>query len=318
MELITLDAIREAQARIAGTAYHTPLIKAHTLEGVYFKPESLQPIGSFKIRGAYNKIAALSDEERARGVIAYSSGNHAQGVAYAARALGIKAVIVMPDSAPRIKIENTRSYGAQVVLYDMLTEKRDEVAHRLMTEHNYVLVPPFNDHFVIAGQGTIGLEIFADLPDVDLVLTPVGGGGLLSGVAAALKSLKPSVKVVGVEPAFAADAQASLRSGQIVKITPQDAQRTIADGVRTLAVEPITFAHLQQYADDILSVSEDELRASVREMVLMHKLIIEPTSALPLAAYRYHHDELPPARNVVLVLSGGSVDPAQLAELIVA
>ncbi|MBK8024126.1 MAG: threonine/serine dehydratase [Chloroflexi bacterium] len=316
MDLVTLAMLREAQTRLQHVVYHTPLIKSHVDAGVFFKPENLQPIGSFKIRGAYNKIASLSPEERARGVIAYSSGNHAQGVAYAARALGIHAVVVMPTSAPQIKIDNTRGYGAEVILYDPMRERREDVAGRLLAEHGYVLVPPFNDLFVIAGQGTIGLEIFADLPHVDLVLTPVGGGGLLSGVAAALKSLNPAAKAIGVEPAVAADAQASLKAGEIRSITPEQAAQTIADGVRTLHVEPITFANLQHYADGIITVSEDELRAAARRLILTHKLTVEPTSALPLAAYLYHRDELPPAQTVVIVLSGGSVDPRQLAELI--
>ncbi|MBL8132645.1 MAG: threonine/serine dehydratase [Anaerolineae bacterium] len=316
MEFVTLAMLREAQERLRGIAYHTPLIRSQADEGLYFKPETLQPIGSFKIRGAFNKIASLTPEERARGVIAYSSGNHAQGVAYAARALGIRAVVVMPTTAPQIKIESTRGYGAQVVLYDPLRERREEVAGRLQAEHGYALVPPFNDLQVIAGQGTIGLEIFADLPEVDLVLTPVGGGGLLSGTAAALKLLNPSVRAVGVEPEAAADAQASLKEGRIVTIAPQQAGRTLADGVRTLSVEPITFAHLQRFADAIVTVSETELVSAARRLILTHKLTVEPTAALPLAAYLYHRDALPPARNVVIVLSGGSVDPAQLARLI--
>lgn len=316
MEFVTLAMLREAQERLRRVAYHTPLIRSQADEGLFFKPENFQPIGSFKIRGAYNKIASLTPEERARGVIAYSSGNHAQGVAYAARALGIRAVVVMPATAPQIKIERTRGYGAQVVLYDPLRESREEIAGRLQAEHGCALVPPFNDLHVIAGQGTIGLEILADLPEVDLILTPVGGGGLLSGVAAALKLQKPSVKMIGVEPAVAADAQASLAAGRIMAITPQQAQQTLADGVRTLHVEPITFAHLQRYADAIVTVSETELVSAARRLILTHKLTVEPTAALPLAAYLYHRAALPPARNVVIVLSGGSVDAAQLARLI--
>ncbi len=315
-EQVTLAALREAQARIAGTAYHTPLIRSHLDAGLYFKPESLQPIGSFKLRGAYNRLAAMRDEERARGVVAFSSGNHAQGVAYAAQRLGMRAVIVMPRSAPRIKIENTRSYGAEIVLYDVATESREAIAQALQAQHGYILVPPFNDPYIIAGQGTIGLEIFADLPDVDLVITPVGGGGLISGVAAALKQLKPAVRVVGVEPEVAADARASLQRGEIVAITAADAQRTLADGVRTLALGDLTFAHVQAYVDDIVTVSETALKHAFRRLVLQHKLTVEPTAALPLAAYLSRRHALPAAAVTVLVLSGGSIDPAQLAALV--
>ncbi|MDX2161715.1 MAG: threonine/serine dehydratase [bacterium] len=316
MELVTLADVHAAAARLRGVAYRTPLIPAHAHDGVFFKPENLQPIGSFKIRGAYNKIASLSAEERARGVIAYSSGNHAQGVAYAAQKLGIRAVVVMPENAPQIKIANTRGYGAEVVLYDPLRERRESVAARLQADGGYALVPPFNDPFVIAGQGTIGLEIYADLPDIDLVIAPVGGGGLLSGTAVALKQLKPTVRVIGVEPAAAADAQASLREGRIVTITPEQAAQTLADGVRTLHVEPITFAHLQHYADDILTVTESELIDAARQILLTHKLMIEPTAALPYAAYLFRRDSLPNAARTVIVLSGGSVDPAVLARLV--
>ncbi len=315
--LITLDNIRQAAERIAGVARHTRLIPYHD-EGadVWLKPESFQPIGSFKIRGAFNRLAALSEAERANGVIAYSSGNHAQGVAFAARHFGVKAVIVMPSNTPSVKLEATRSYGAEIVIYDAVNESREEVAARLMQGRSMTLVPPYNDPYIIAGQGTIGLEIAADLPDVDLVLAPVGGGGLLSGVATALKSLKPDVKVIGVEPELAADAQASLRSGKIVAISAAEANRTIADGTRTLAMGDLTFEHVRRYSDGIVTVTEDDIGAAVRELLLKSRLVIEPSGALTMAAWLFRRAELPPARRVALILSGGNIDPAVLIDIL--
>jgi threonine dehydratase len=317
--MITLDDIYQARERIEALIHPTPLIACtgtRREEAIWFKPENLQPIGSFKIRGACNRVMALSPEERAAGVIAYSSGNHAQGVAFAAQRLGIKAVIVMPSNAPPNKVAATRAYGADVVLYDPAVERREEVTARLMQGQSWTLVPPFNDPYVIAGQGTIGLEILEELPDVELVLTPVGGGGLISGIAAALKSRKPDVKIVGVEPELAADAQASLRSGQLVEITPAEANRTIADGVRTLSLGDLTFAHIRRYVEDIVAVSESEIRAATRQILFEARLLVEPTAALPFAAWRYHRAELPPARQAVLLLSGGNIAPALLLELL--
>lgn len=322
MKLIDLADLQQAQQRLRGLARHTPLLPYPlpelTPEQVYLKPESLQPIGSFKIRGAGNRILALSEAERARGVLAYSSGNHAQGVAYAARQLGLKATIIMPTNAPRVKIAATRALGAEVILYDPALEKREAVAARLLANapEPPVLVPPFDDAHVIAGQGTVGLEIFADLPEVELVLAPVGGGGLLGGVGAALKLLKPSVKVIGVEPELAADAQASLQAGRVVEWAAADTNRTLADGVRTLALSELTFQHLRQYADAIVTVSEADLRAAARRLLLEARLVIEPTAALPLAALLRHRAALPPSRHTVLILSGGNADPATLAELL--
>jgi threonine dehydratase len=315
---VSLAEIREAQARIAEVAYHTPLLPGRRGQGVqtWLKPENLQPIGSFKIRGAYNRIAALSAAERQNGVVAYSSGNHAQGVAYAARQLGIAAVIVMPDNAPAIKVAATRSYGAEVVIYNYQTEKREEVAARIAAERGAVIVPPYNNRFVVAGQGTIGLEIFEDLPQVDLVFTPVGGGGLISGVAAALKHLKPSVRVIGVEPEFANDAQQSLRLGKIVSVTPGEAARTIADGVRTLSVGDITFEHIQAFVDDIVTVSEAAIYDALRRCATHHKLIVEPSGALPLAAWITHQAHYRQAQNVVFVISGGNIDPTLLKDML--
>lgn len=297
-----------------------PVLELPEVE-VWLKPESLQPIGSFKLRGATNHILALSPAARARGIIAYSSGNHAQGVAYAARHCGARAVIVMPTNAPQVKIAATRALGAEVVLYDPATENREELAARILAQNpGAALVPPFNDALVIAGQGTAGLEIAEDLPAVDLVLTPVGGGGLVSGVAAAVKALCPQAKVVGVEPELAADAQASFRAGRVVTWAAADTSRTLADGVRTTSVGDLTFAHLQALVDDIVTVSEAELRAAARRLLLQARLVVEPTAALPLAALLRHGPAgtglLPSARRVVLILTGGNADPATLAELL--
>ena len=318
--LLTLADIEQAQTRLRGLVRHTPLLPFGDEEAdgsqLFLKPESLQAVGSFKIRGASNRLLCLTPEERSRGVIAYSSGNHAQGVARAAQRLGIEAVIVMPTNSPKVKVAATRGYGAEVVLFDPATERREDVAARLMARKPYVLVPPFNDPYVIAGQGTVGLEIFHDLPDVDLVLTPVGGGGLISGVAVALKALRPGVKIIGVEPALAADAQASLRAGRVVGWSAADTNRTIADGVRTLEVGDLTFAHMQRYVDDIITVSEAEIRMAARRLLTETRLLVEPTGALPLAAYLYHRAELPAARRIVAVVTGGNIDPDLLHELL--
>ncbi|UYZ62748.1 threonine ammonia-lyase [Hymenobacter weizhouensis] len=317
--MVSLHDVQQAQARIAGTILRTPLLPFFGAGGegiIWLKPENLQPIGSFKIRGAANRILALTPEELQRGVIAYSSGNHAQGVAFAAQRLGIKAVIVMPTNAPRVKVEATRRYGAEVVLYDPAREKREDVAARLLEEQPYVLVPPFNDPYIIAGQGTVGLEIFEDLPSVDLVVVPVGGGGLISGTALALKALKPNVSIIGVEPELAADAQAGFRSGQIVELSAAETNRTLADGVRTLRLGDLTFAHIRQYVDDIVTVTEAEIRHVTKLLLMQTHLVVEPTAALALAALLHHRAELPAFQSAVAVLSGGNIDPELLTELL--
>jgi threonine dehydratase len=222
----------------------------------------------------------------------------------------------MPHNAPAVKMAATRAYGAQVVLYDPLTEKREDVAARLMQGQSWVLVPPYNHEEVIAGQGTIGVEIYQDLPEVELVLVPVGGGGLISGVATALQNLKPGVRVIGVEPELADDARQSLRSGRIVEYTAAQTGRTIADGTRTLSVGDLTLAHMQHYVDDIITVSEASIRRAVRDLLLKHKLLIEPSGALAYAAWHSQRDALPAAKHVALVLSGGNIEPALLADIL--
>src|SRR3979411_933474 len=267
-QMVTLADIRAAQTLLRGIAVRTPLFEwtaASDQRKLYLKLENLQPIGAFKLRGAYNKLASLTDEERRRVVISFSSGNHGQGVAYAARALGVKAIIVMPGNAPKNKIEATAALGAEVIAVGPGSEERRLRAEQLAAEHGYAIVPPYNDEKIISGQGTIGLEILEDVPNVGTVLVPVGGGGLISGVAAAIKlstggpSSSP-IKGGGVEPEFAADARASLRSGRIVSSPADQVSQTLADGLRTQSVGVINFEHIQAYVDDIVTVTEAEIR----------------------------------------------------------
>ncbi|GAC1649327.1 MAG: threonine/serine dehydratase [Herpetosiphon sp.] len=317
--LINLEDIRTAQRRLHGIATYTPLLlhrPANAPGPLFIKPEGFQPTGSFKIRGAYNKCAGLTPEQRARGIVAYSSGNHALGVAYAARALGAPATIVMPSNAPNVKLERVRALGASVVIVGPGGEERRIKGEAIAAETGAVLVPPFDDPAIIAGQGTIGLEILADLPDLDLVLVPVGGGGLISGIAAAIKLVRPSVKVVGVEPAMVADAQASFRSGTIASLTPEQTTRTIADGLRTQQVSELTFAHIKQFVDDIITVNETEIRSAMRQLALMVGLVAEPSGAVTHAAYLYHQAELPQHTNIVTIMCGANADPRVLADVI--
>lgn len=267
------------------------------------------------MRGAYNKIASLSDEERARGVIAYSSGNHAQGVAYAARALRTKAVIVMPGNAPAIKLEATAGLGAEIVKVGSGSVERQQKAEELAAQRGYAIVPPYNDEKIIAGQGTIGLEILEEVPDVETVLVPVGGGGMISGVAAAIKLSKPSVKVIGVEPALAADAQASFRAGKVVNLPAEDVTRTIADGLRTQSIGAINFEHIRKFVDDIVTVSEDEIREAMKRLAQNPKTVAEPSGAVAVAGFLFRGKELPRATVHVAVISGGNIEPRMLAEI---
>jgi threonine dehydratase len=311
--IVTLDDIREARARLDGITVRTPLIPLEWNGGrLYLKPENLQPIGAFKLRGAYNKIASLTDQERARGVITYSSGNHAQGVAYAARALATKAVIVMPRNAPAIKREATAALGAEVVFVGPSGVERQEKAEELAAQHGYVIIPPYDDQKIIAGQGTAGLEILEDLPEVDLVLVPIGGGGLISGISTAIKSVKPDAKVIGVEPELAADAQASFRARKIVKFPAEQVLSTSADGLRSQYVGTLTFEHIRRYVDDVVTVSEADILNAVRILAENPKTIAEPSGAVAPAAWLFHCDGLPASNHAVAIISGGNVDPELL------
>ncbi|MGH9602384.1 MAG: threonine ammonia-lyase [Terriglobales bacterium] len=317
--MVTLDDIRAARNTIRGVAVHTPLVlfpgRPENGPQVYFKAENLQPIGAFKIRGAYNKIASLSDAERARGVITYSSGNHARAVAYAACKFGARAVIVMPRNTPPVKREATAALGAEIVLVGPASSERQQKAEALVAEHGYVMVEPYNDEKIVAGQGTCGLEILEDLPDVDLVLSPVSGGGLLSGAATAIKLSNPRVKVIGVEPELAGDAQESFRTGKVVEWPAEKTTRTICDGLRTQSVGEIPFAHIQKYVDDIITVSEDQIRTAMRRLALEAHLVAEPSGAASFAGYLFHREQLPAAKRVVVVISGGNVEGSLLAEV---
>ena len=300
----------------------TPLVEAPNLRNdtadarrLFLKLENLQPIGAFKLRGAYNKIASLSEEERARGVIAYSSGNHAQGVAYAARALHTKAVIVMPGNAPAVKLQSTAELGAEIVKVGPSSEERRLKAEELAAQHGYAIVPPYNDEKIIAGQGTMGLEILEELPQVEVVLVPVGGGGMISGTAAAIKISNPAVKVIGVEPALAADAQASLRSGKLVSLTADEVTRTLADGLRTQSIGELNFEHIRAYVDDIITVSEDEIREAMARLASSPKTVAEPSGAVAVAGFLFQADELPKATVFAAVISGGNIEPTMLSEL---
>ena len=321
--IVTLDDIRQAQARLKGVATRTTLIpwRLPLTNGrkenrqLYLKPENLQPIGSFKLRGAFNKVACLSDSERHRGVITYSSGNHAQGVAYAARALGVKAIVVMPSNAPAVKREATSALGAEIILVGPSSSERQAKAEELAALYGYAIVPPYNDEKIIAGQGTIGLEILEDLPSVETVIAPVGGGGMISGIATAIKLSRPEVKIIGAEPQFAADAQASLRAGKIVQLEATEVTRTLADGLRTQSIGAINFEHIRRYVDDIVTVSEDEIRETTRRLSVDPNTTAEPSGAVAAAAFLFHRTELPETTVIVAVISGGNIEPGVLEEL---
>jgi threonine dehydratase len=317
-ELVTAVEFAAARERIRDAVLHTPLVRFASITdaAAYLKPESLQPIGSFKLRGAYNAVASLTDEQRRRGVITYSSGNHGQGVAYAARAFGIPAVIVMPASAPEIKRRATAALGAQIVGVGPASSERKDRAEALAAEHGYTIIPPYDDPAIIAGQGTCGLEILEDCPDVDLVLAPVGGGGLLSGVAAAIRQQRPECRVVGAEPELAGDAAASLREGRIVEYTAEQTTRTLADGLRTQSLGERNFAHIRRYVERIITVTEPEIEDAMRAIVWDGRLIAEPSGAVATAALLFHRDELPPHRTAVAIISGGNAEPATLVRVL--
>lgn len=315
---MTLDDIVAAAQRIAGTAVRTPLLRFG--EAAFVKPESLQPTGSFKIRGAYNALCQLSPAEMAAGVVTHSSGNHAQAVARAARLLGIRATVVMPSGAPQVKVAGVRSDGADIIFVGPANEERVAVAHRLAAERGMALVPSANDARVIAGQGTCGLEISEQLALLGVgmpvsVLVPVGLGGLCAGVATALKARLPECRVFGVEPALAADTQASLARGEPVKWPAEETGRTMADGLRAESPAPLAFAQLRRHVDGVVTVSEHEIGEAVRRAVEELRLVLEPSGAVALAALLARRDQLP-AGPVVVVASGGNIDRRLLVDLL--
>ena len=331
-EFVTLEEIRAAKERIAGVAVRTPLYRVERVRlrmgnfpepefDLYIKAESEQPIGSFKLRGAYNMVSQLSPEALRRGVITYSSGNHAQGVAYAARVLGAKAIIVMPNNAPEIKKSATRALGAEIVEVGPASSDRKIKAEQLVAEHGYAMIPPYDAPQIIAGQATCGLEIVEQLPGVELVISPVSGGGLLSGIAAAVKLsaqaglADPDVKVWGAEPELAADAKESFYSKTLVEWPAAKTTRTIGDGLRTQSLGVLNFTHVLRFVDGIVSVTEEEILAAMRVMLGATKLVPEPSGAVTLAAALFHSEELPKAKKVAVVLSGGNLEPALRGQL---
>jgi threonine dehydratase len=317
--MIDLDRFKQARARIQGVAMETPLLPysgSDSNGALYFKPENLQPVGAFKIRGAYNKIATLSSESQARGVVAFSSGNHAQGVAYSALKLGIRATIVMPETAPPIKIENTRRFGAEVVLVGKGGEvERQKIAEKIARKNRSEIIPPFDDEMVIAGQGTIGLELLEQCPDVVNVLIPIGGGGLIAGVSTCLKLQNPKVNIIGIEPELGNDTQLSLAKGEIVTIDTDQAVSTIADGMRITHPGNLTFPYIKEFVDKVLTVSEQEILSATGQIIRETRMLVEPSGATTFAAWLKYRHQLHPGKTVA-ILSGGNIDPTLLFSLL--
>jgi threo-3-hydroxy-L-aspartate ammonia-lyase len=317
---LSIDDVHAAARRLRERIHRTPVLSCQSLDdrtglAVFLKCENFQRAGAFKIRGALNKLLTLSEEDRGRGVVAFSSGNHAQGVALAAQLTGTTAIICMPSDAPKLKLEATRRYGAEVVFYDRQRDDREAVARSLAEKTNRVLVPPFDDYAIMAGQGTVALELFQDVPSLDALLTPVGGGGLLAGCATVARTLFPGIQVFGVETESANDTYLSLRKGARVTIPPPP---TIADGIRLTTPGALTFPIVKASVNDVLLVSDDEVREAVRFLALRAHVVAEPTGAVAAAAVLFGRAPLPPGARVGVVLSGGNVDPEVLGEILTA
>jgi threonine dehydratase len=315
--MIELADVESAAERLAGVAHRTPVITSRTLDDrvsgrVHIKAECFQRGGAFKFRGAYNKISSLDEDALARGVVAYSSGNHAQAVALAAKLLGSRATIVMPEDAPAAKLEATRGYGAEVVTYDRWTESREEIGAALAAERGLALVPPYDDPLVMAGQGTAALELFADVPAINAILVPVSGGGLIAGCSTVVKALRPECRVVGVEPETGNDTQQSLAAGERVRI---DVPRTIADGLQAPEPGALTFEVNRERVDLIVTVTDEEIVAAMVFLYDRLKLVAEPSGAVGVAALLSGKVD---ARDstVGVILSGGNVGAARFAELV--
>jgi threonine dehydratase len=318
-DLVAVGEIEDAARRLAGVTVRTPLVPFPGITpGLLIKPESLQPTGAFKLRGAYAAITADLDAARKHGVVTHSSGNHGHAVAYAAALLGVHAVVVVPDTAPPTKTDAIVRNGAELVRCAPSVTARLAATTELAARHGYLIVPPFDDRRVIAGQGTIGLEIADDRPDVDLVVVPVSGGGLISGIATAIRARCPGAAIVGVEPELAADARESLARGERVAWPAEQTQRTIADALRVEQLGELTFAHIRKYVTSIVTVTEDEMRTAIRRLALEAHLVAEPGGAAATAACLFHQDELPEARTRVAILSGGNVGLAVLADILAA
>jgi threonine dehydratase len=315
--MIQFSDVEEAYRRLKPVVHHTPLMRSRTFDrlsgnSVLIKAENLQRIGAFKIRGAYHKIASLASDEKRRGIVAHSSGNHAQGVALASSLLGLKATIVMPKGSIPNKVHATREYGAEVVFCDDSSEDRERVARGLQKDHGYVLVPPYDDDHIIAGQGTVMIEIAEDADNLDYLFVPIGGGGLIGGCAAAAKHLFPSITVVGVETEAANDAQQSFRKKSIVRIPPP---ATIADGMRTQSVGKRNFEIMMKYVDDVVTVTDAQVVAMMRFFLERMKTVVEPTGAVAPAAV-FHNVLRLSDRRIATVISGGNVDPLLLGRIL--
>ncbi len=315
---LTIADVRAARARLDGIAHRTPVVRSRTLDlladaEVFVKCENFQRMGAFKFRGAYNFLASLSPEERAAGVVAFSSGNHAQGVALAARMLGVEATIVMPSDAPEGKLEATREYGAQIVLYERERSHREEIARGIAEERGATVVPPFDDPRIVAGAGTAALELIEDAERLDAIVVPVGGGGLMGGTALAARGIDPKIVVYGVEPQAGDDFARSLAAGERISI---QVPRTIADGLQTTAPGAVTFAIAQQHSCRVVTVSDDELRDAMRFAFERMKLVVEPSAAAPLAALLQKRIPELSGMRVGTIVSGGNVDAARFAQLV--
>nr|WP_315125891.1 threonine ammonia-lyase [uncultured Capnocytophaga sp.] len=289
---------------------YSPIFSEESGNKIFIKPENLQKTGAFKIRGAYNKIRKLSEEEKRRGVIASSAGNHAQGVAYAARELGIKAVIVMPKTTPLIKVEFTKKYGAEVILYGDVYDDAYQKAKELEAQEGYVFVYPFNDADVLEGQGTIALEILEELPQTEVIVVPIGGGGLISGIACAAKQLKPDIKIIGVEPSGAASATEALKKNKIITLPEAN---TIADGTAVKRIGELNFQYIKEYVDEVVTVDDYELTEAFLLLVEKHKIIAENSGILPMAALKKLTDR---GKHIVPVVSGGNIDVLMISSMI--
>ena len=318
---VTLTEIRSAAHRIANAAIRTPLVKLPLKGEVYAKTENLQKTGSFKYRGAYNFLASLNPDERRLGVVAHSSGNHAQAVALAAKSFGVPATLVIPEGAPEIKIRKTIEHGAKVLRCKNSRADRTRVAKEVVEATGQVLIPPFEHPWVIAGQGTVGIEIVEDLPEVSNVIVCVGGGGLIAGISTAVKSICPEAKVIGVEPELAGAAAQSFETGSPVEWPAEDVTRTIADGVRTQRVGDLNFSIIQDHVDGFVTVTEEEILQATRWYALEAHVMVEPTGALALAGYRMLLREIYPNLTLnpgptVLLISGGNIEPKLMAKII--
>ncbi len=315
--MLTIDLIKEAAARIRNYIHHTPVLTSRAFNDVtgrevFFKCENLQRAGAFKIRGATNKILSLTDDEKKRGVIAVSSGNHAQAVALASREAGIRAVVAIPADAPKSKVEATRGYGADIRFFDRQRDDRDAFGREIAEREGLVMVPAYDDYLIMAGQGTCGLEFLEEVPDLDCILTPCSGGGLFAGVSTAAKSIKPSIRCFAVEPETANDTQQSVRQGERVTIPPPP---TIADGLRVQSPGALTFPITRVNAESVLTVSDEEIIAATRFMLFRMKLLVEPSGAAAAAAVLA--DKIPSdCKRVGVVLSGGNIDSDVLAKLL--